>query len=75
MVDESQFFSLKWNHFKENFTSQFAFLKNEEQFVDVTLGSEGKTLKAHKVILSASSLFLTQIFKVSPESFLNSQPI
>lgn len=58
--------SLKWTHFKENFTSQFECLKNQEDFVDVTLACQGKLFRAHKVILSAASPYLTALFKENP---------
>ena len=47
-----------WNDFKENINSAFGRLKNDKEFVDVTLACEdGQQMEAHKVILAASSPF------------------
>ncbi|KAK6623684.1 hypothetical protein RUM43_009536 [Polyplax serrata] len=38
----------------------------EEGLVDVTLATDGKCLKAHKIMLSASSPFFKKIFEMNP---------
>ena len=49
---------LKWNNFQENTNSVFGSLRNDSDFSDVTLACEdGQQVKAHKVILAASSPF------------------
>lgn len=56
-------FLLKWNDFQPNLYSGLrAALKNEE-FVDVTLAAEGESLRAHKLILSMSSLYFQKVLK------------
>ena len=50
-------FCLKWNNYQLSLTSAFKHLLEEEDFVDVTLSAEGKSLKAHKVVLSACSTY------------------
>lgn len=62
----SQQFCLRWNNYKSNMVEIFDELLNDETFVDVTLACEGKTLKAHKMILSACSPFFKDIFKNNP---------
>ena len=53
---------LKWNDFQENLNSAFGGLRNDKEFVDVTLACEdGSTISAHKVILAASSPFFMEI--------------
>ena len=44
---------LQWNDFKENAIGSLGSLKDDKDFLDVTLVSEdGKQIEAHKVILS-----------------------
>ena len=55
---------LKWNDFQENTTSAFAVLKEDRDLSDVTLVCEdGQQIKAHKVILAASSPFFFDLLK------------
>ena len=52
-------FCLKWNDFQSNISESFKELRDDPDFCDVTLVSEGKQqINAHKIILaSSSSLF------------------
>ena len=60
---------LQWNDFKENVNSAFGRLREDQEFVDVTLVCEdGQHLKAHKVILAASSPFFQRILKRNKHS-------
>ena len=55
---------LKWNDFQENVNKAFGRLRNETEFVDVTLACEdGQQVEAHKVILTASSPFFDNLLK------------
>jgi hypothetical protein len=63
-MSEEQQFCLRWNNFQANITSQFEALRDEEDFVDVTLACDGQRLKAHKVVLSACSPYFKELFKV-----------
>ena len=55
---------MQWDEFETNLFSTFAGLRREEHFSDVTLVSEdGHLFKAHKVLLSATSLILDKILK------------
>jgi hypothetical protein len=38
--------------------------QSDEELVDVTLSSEGKSIRAHKIILSACSQYFRHVFKV-----------
>ena len=61
-------FCLKWNDFQKNVSSSFKEIR--EDFCDVTLMGEGHTLvKAHKVILAASSSFFHDILKKSQHPY------
>ena len=55
---------LQWNDFKENATSAFGTLREDNDFADVTLACEdGKQFEAHKVILATSSPFFQNILR------------
>ena len=57
---------LKWNDFQENLNGTFGSLRNNTDFVDVTLACEdGQQVEAHKVVLAASSPFFQNLFKMS----------
>lgn len=58
--------NLKWKSFHSNIVTGFEDLWEEEGLVDVTLATNGRCLKAHKVILSASSPFFKEIFLMNP---------
>ena len=62
MADEK--LCLQWNDFRENISSAFGDLRHDQEFTDVTLASEdGEQVKAHKVVLVASSPFFLNILK------------
>ena len=55
---------LQWNDFKENATSAFGILREDNDFADVTLACEdGKQFETHKVILASSSPFFQNILR------------
>ena len=57
-------FNLKWDDFKDNITTAFGSLREEQDFCDVTLACEdGEQVEAHKVILAASSPFFQNILR------------
>jgi len=60
MVDQ---FCLKWNNYQASLTNAFKSLLEKEDFVDVTLSAGGKTLRAHKVVLSACSSYFKQLLR------------
>ena len=50
---------LQWNDFRENVSSAFGDLRQDNEFTDVSLACEdGQQVEAHKVVLVASSPFL-----------------
>lgn len=58
--------NLKWKSFHSNILSSFESMWEEEGLVDVTLATDGRCLKAHKIMLSASSPFFKKIFQMNP---------
>ena len=59
-----QRFSLRWNNYQSQMVKAFENLLDESDFVDVTLGVEGKKLSAHKMLLSACSPYFRELLKV-----------
>ena len=58
----SEKFNFKWNDFHSNVSKSFSLLRNEEYFHDVTLvGDDHRQISAHKLVLSASSEYFTDI--------------
>ncbi|XP_059485801.1 uncharacterized protein LOC132202721 isoform X2 [Neocloeon triangulifer] len=59
---DPQQYCLRWKYHHNNLQVMFSQLLERESFCDVTLASEGKLLRAHKVVLSACSTYFDQIF-------------
>ena len=60
----SEKFCLKWNDFQNNVSESFRYMRDDQDFCDVTLASEGNHhINAHKVILAASSPFYMEMLK------------
>lgn len=59
-------FSLCWDNFHTNMSMGIHSMLQSEDLVDVTLAVEGKTLKAHKMILSVCSPYFRDIFQTNP---------
>ena len=57
-------FRLRWDNFSQSVVSSFRRLKEEEDFVDVTLACNSKQFTAHKVVLSACSPYFRKLLKV-----------
>ncbi|XP_054281906.1 protein abrupt-like isoform X2 [Macrosteles quadrilineatus] len=66
-IDNSeQQYSLRWNDFHASILSSFRHLRDEEDFVDVTLACDGCSFTAHKVVLSACSPYFRSLLKANP---------
>ncbi|XP_044752207.1 protein abrupt-like isoform X1 [Coccinella septempunctata] len=61
-----QQYSLRWNDFHSSILSSFRHLRDEEDFVDVTLACDGCSFTAHKVVLSACSPYFRKLLKANP---------
>ncbi|CAG7828110.1 unnamed protein product [Allacma fusca] len=61
-----QQFSLKWNNYSQHIVTAFEDLRGEDDLTDVTLSCEGKRIKAHKVLLSACSVYFKETFRENP---------
>ena len=65
MSSDTQHFCLRWNNYQSSITSAFESLRDQDDFVDVTLACDGRSLKAHRVVLSACSSYFRELLKVS----------
>ena len=55
---------LQWNDFRDNVSSAFGDLRDDQEFTDVTLACEdGQQVEAHKVVLIASSPFFLNLLR------------
>ncbi|XP_034943404.1 protein abrupt isoform X2 [Chelonus insularis] len=64
-ISEQQY-SLRWNDFHSSILSSFRHLRDEEDFVDVTLACDSSSFYAHKVVLSACSPYFRRLLKANP---------
>lgn len=56
-----QQYCLRWRYHHSNLQTMFSQLLEREAFCDVTLACEGRTIKAHKIVLSACSTYFENI--------------
>ena len=62
-------FCLKWNDFQTNVSNTFRKLRTSDHFYDVTLVSDDQQqVSAHKVVLSASSEYFSNVLKSNKHS-------
>ncbi|XP_021962314.1 broad-complex core protein isoforms 1/2/3/4/5 isoform X2 [Folsomia candida] len=61
-----QLLCVRWGNFDSNIVSMFTKLRTAEHFVDATLWCEGKTIKCHKMILSACSTYFEKLLTENP---------
>jgi hypothetical protein len=61
-VRSPQQYCLRWNNHLPNLGSVFAALLQREVLVDVTLTSEGRSIKCHKVCIQAFYLLTNKAF-------------
>ena len=64
-TDNDQF-CLRCNDFQQCIKSTFQDLRDEKDFMDVTVSCDGEQVKAHKVILSACSDSFRNLLKKNP---------
>ncbi|XP_044579653.1 broad-complex core protein isoforms 1/2/3/4/5-like isoform X3 [Cotesia glomerata] len=64
--NSEQQYSLRWNDFHSSILSSFRHLRDEEDFVDVTLACDSNSFTAHKVVLSACSPYFRRLLKANP---------
>ncbi|GJQ82367.1 hypothetical protein Trydic_g435 [Trypoxylus dichotomus] len=80
IVTESvQQFNLRWTNYSNNFLEVLVDKFNKGTLTDVTLCCEGNLIRAHKMVLAASSTFFEHLFDIYNESnpliILNGVPL
>lgn len=56
-------FSLRWNNYQAHLVTAFESLLEKNEFVDVTLGCDGRKLSAHRMLLSACSPYFRNLLQ------------
>ncbi|RXG61777.1 Protein tramtrack, alpha isoform [Armadillidium vulgare] len=59
-------YCLRWNNHQPNLVTVFSELLNAETLVDVTLATDGHFIHAHKLVLSACSVYFKDLFGSNP---------
>eukprot|EP00096_Caligus_rogercresseyi_P001911 TRINITY_DN1338_c0_g1_i2.p1 TRINITY_DN1338_c0_g1~~TRINITY_DN1338_c0_g1_i2.p1 ORF type:complete len:228 (-),score=78.78 TRINITY_DN1338_c0_g1_i2:438-1121(-) len=59
-------FTLQWNDYQSHLMSAFSSLRNDKDFVDLTLSCEGRRISSHKMLLSACSPYFRGLLKENP---------
>jgi len=54
---------VSWDNYKDSMTGNLRSMIKDEDFIDVSLHCEGRTLKAHKVYLSACSEYFRNVLR------------
>ena len=67
-----QKYNLRWHDYPQSVVTSFRHLKEDEDFVDVTLACNSQQFTAHKVVLSACSPYFKKLLKVRMSSLLDS---
>ena len=60
----NQKYNLRWHDYPQSVVTSFRHLKEDEDFVDVTLACNSQQFTAHKVVLSACSPYFKKLLKV-----------
>ncbi|KAF5287106.1 hypothetical protein FQA39_LY16091 [Lamprigera yunnana] len=59
-------YALNWSNHTNHIKKAFDSLLSGNEFVDVTLSCEGKKVSAHKMLLSACSIYFHDLFRDNP---------
>jgi BTB/POZ domain len=66
MTAAQENYSLRWNNHQSHILESFEALLQQKSLVDVTLVCSDRSLRAHKVVLSACSPFFERVFNDTP---------
>lgn len=66
MTAAQENYSLRWNNHQSHMLQSFDALHKQNSLVDVTLVCSDRSLRAHKVVLSACSPFFERVFNDTP---------
>jgi BTB/POZ domain len=65
-LESQENYSLRWNNHQSHILESFDALLQQNSLVDVTLVCADRSLRAHKVVLSACSPFFEKVFNDTP---------
>src|SRR5277367_3238359 len=65
-VGNIQTIQVKWNNHASHFTKKFEEMLQRNELLDVSLCCDGETIKAHRLVLSASSPYFRKVFAENP---------
>ncbi|KAK8378022.1 hypothetical protein O3P69_018746 [Scylla paramamosain] len=65
-MGSEQHYSLRWNDYTVKIVTAFQSLRDEEDFVDVTVACDGHSYSAHKMVLSACSPYFRSLLRANP---------
>ncbi|XP_076030067.1 uncharacterized protein LOC143018520 isoform X9 [Oratosquilla oratoria] len=65
-MGSDQHYSLRWNDYTVKIVTAFQHLRDEEDFVDVTVACDGHSYAAHKMVLSACSPYFRTLLRANP---------
>ncbi len=74
----SENFCLRWNDFESSVSGSFKELREQSDFLDVTLAAgdgQGCTLRAHRVVLSACSPLMRRLLRELSSAAASSSPL
>nr|XP_045598137.1 protein tramtrack, beta isoform-like isoform X3 [Procambarus clarkii] len=66
LEDKMSEYCLRWNNHRPNLVTVFSELLTSEALVDVTLATDGHYIHAHKLVLSACSVYFKDLFGANP---------
>ncbi|XP_026285222.1 protein bric-a-brac 2 isoform X2 [Frankliniella occidentalis] len=64
-MSELQDFCLRWSSYSQQLSEALRTLLDRELLVDVTLACDGRSLRAHRAVLSACSTYFQELFQES----------
>lgn len=64
-MSEAQDFRLRWSSYSQQLSEALRSLLDQELLVDVTLACDGRSMRAHRAILSACSSYFQELFQES----------
>lgn len=70
-TEDTQQFCLRWHNYQSSLLATLPQLLDGDDLTDVTLCAGSRSLKAHRVVLSACSEYFKELFKVSIYFYCN----
>ncbi|XP_028140972.1 longitudinals lacking protein-like [Diabrotica virgifera virgifera] len=65
-MEDSELFGLRWDNYQSNLAASLYSLYKDMELCDVTISADGKSLRAHKNVLSVCSPYFKELFMANP---------